>query len=161
MKTTIRNNITSINRSLSFAVGELAKLTALLTVSEVPTPVPIKHGRGRPMGSKNRAKTGLPINRLVNRIVKVTRNPNRVKTTRLTPENKADIMILLNNTDIPVVEIAKLYHVSRPSIYNLRDKMGLGTHRGSEALIAGVKRSQETKTPPKVEESASPVLVTS
>lgn len=81
------------------------------------------------------------------------------KVRQLTEIERTDITLLLTKTKVPVAVIAKLYSVTRPTIYNLRDKLGLNTRRGSEALIRGVHRAQSRGSVPVAPIPATPAPV--
>lgn len=78
-------------------------------------------------------------------------------STRLNDSEKHDIKLLLTQTTIPVSVIAKMFEKSRPTIYNLRDKLELNVHRGSAALIAGARRVHAKVTSPVEEASQTAV----
>lgn len=80
---------------------------------------------------------------------KVAKTPKAAKAKKLvnhlSAEAKADIGLLLSMSNLSVIQIADLYKVSRPTVYNLRDKMAIKTHRGSPELMAGIKRYKAEK----------------
>ncbi len=65
------------------------------------------------------------------------------KSNRLTDEQKADIKQLVTKTEVPVAQIAQLFHRQPQTIYNLIKAWKLDVHKGSPELIAGVKRAQK------------------
>lgn len=87
----------------------------------------------------------------VKRAPKNGRRGRRVGSTKLGEEKEAQIIELLNRpgVPIPVAAIAKAFGVSRPTIYNIRDKSKLdvrrrdrrSTNRIMEEIQAQIKNS--------------------
>lgn len=55
---------------------------------------------------------------------------------------QAEVMAIgaLLRAGMPVSKIIRRYPYTRAAIYGLRDRLGLNTHRGSAALLAGIRR---------------------
>lgn len=128
------------------AKGLMTQLASLSAI-EAPAPKPKlkgphpsripQHVRNRIAPAPAPAHAGLPP-----ALAAKVKHLRKAAPRHLSDKEQGEIELLLTKTDLTVVEIAKLYKVSRPAIYGLRDKLGLKVHRGSEALIAGVKAAQ-------------------
>lgn len=87
------------------------------------------------------------------RVIRSGRRGRRPGSTKLGQEKEAQIVELLNRpgVPIPVAAIAKAFGVSRPTIYNIRDKSKLdvrkrdrrATNRLVAELQAEIKNSEE------------------
>ncbi len=74
---------------------------------------------------------------------------NRMERKRAKPpldeNDKAAIKTLLSTGNISVKTIAQLYHISTAYVYALNHSFGLRVHRGSPALMQGIKKMKAAK----------------
>ncbi len=63
-------------------------------------------------------------------------------------------MILLTKSSLPVSAIATMFDVTRAAIYGVRDRRSLPVHKGSPALMAGIRRLHNKTRRAKVAKTA-------
>lgn len=152
------NNILEIARHLNAATQSLAALSGSALTSNAPRVKRAYNRKVKPVtpvesSQKDSSSTESLPPRLAARVKAL--QPKKYK--RLSPEERDDIALLLERTSISVDAIAKMFGVTRASIYNLRDKRNLPVRKASKALMDGIAkmkaRTSSVNPTPKQEEA--------
>lgn len=153
-------SLVAISQSLSKAVTQLGHLSESL-LSNKTTNIKTRTTRPKKARKARAARATAPGHNRIAHLLKTVRLPkvSKPKAHRLTKEQEDDIVLLLQRTEIPVNDIAKLFMISRAAVYQVRDRRHVDARKGSKELMAGIQRMKREKAKETVP-AAEPVAAT-